>query len=95
MCALKIETKKQANVAKLKSHLSAYIRHVKQGNEVIVLDRQTPVAMLIPYKPHAPFKLNITKATLPFCGLSRWSGKPIEGTKTNSLALLLKDRTKR
>lgn len=37
-----------ANVSTLKTHLGRYLKHVKSGHEVTVLDRQVPVAKLIP-----------------------------------------------
>lgn len=38
-----------ANVSTLKTHLGKYLRKVKQGAEVIVLDRQLPVAKLVEF----------------------------------------------
>ena len=36
-------------VARLKAGLSSYLRKVKRGGEVVVYDRETPVARIIPY----------------------------------------------
>ena len=36
------------NIATLKAKLSFYLGRVKQGNEVLVMDRNTPVARLVP-----------------------------------------------
>ena len=36
------------NIAELKAQLSAHIRRVKAGEEVLVCDRNTPVARIIP-----------------------------------------------
>jgi prevent-host-death family protein len=41
---------KQARIAELKAHLSAYIAEVRNGETVIVCDRSRPVARLIPYE---------------------------------------------
>lgn len=41
---------KTANIAELKNHLSAYIAEVKRGEEIIVKDRNRPVARLIPFQ---------------------------------------------
>jgi prevent-host-death family protein len=35
-----------AKISELKAHLSAHIRHVKRGQDVLILDRNTPVARL-------------------------------------------------
>jgi prevent-host-death family protein len=39
-----------ANVAILKNNLSRYLRDVRNGGEVVVMDRETPVARLVPYR---------------------------------------------
>lgn len=40
----------KVGVAKLKAELSGYLRRVKRGQEVVVYDRDTPVARIIPYE---------------------------------------------
>ena len=37
-----------AKISELKARLSAHIEYVKQGEEVLILDRNTPVARLVP-----------------------------------------------
>ena len=37
-----------ANIATLKAKLSFYLGQVKRGHEVVVLDRNTPVAKVVP-----------------------------------------------
>jgi prevent-host-death family protein len=39
---------KQAKIANLKNNLSRYLDHVRRGGSVIVLDRDRPVARLVP-----------------------------------------------
>lgn len=39
----------RTGVAQLKAKLSAYLRRVQRGEEVVVMDRETPVARLVPY----------------------------------------------
>ncbi len=36
-------------IADLKSRLSHYLRGVRRGGQVVVLDRDTPVARIVPY----------------------------------------------
>jgi prevent-host-death family protein len=36
------------NIAELKAHLSAHIQHVREGEEVLVCERNRPVARIIP-----------------------------------------------
>ena len=44
--------KKRVRISELKAHLSEYLRHVRRGHTVEVLDRDTPVARLVPYEEH-------------------------------------------
>lgn len=39
---------KSVNVAELKSRLSAYLNEVRTGEEILVRDRQTPIARILP-----------------------------------------------
>ena len=39
---------KKVTVAKLKNNLSRYLEHVRRGGRVLVFNRQTPVAELVP-----------------------------------------------
>lgn len=42
---------KQVKIADLKNNLSRYLMHVRQGSEVTVLDRDTPIARIVPFSP--------------------------------------------
>jgi prevent-host-death family protein len=39
----------RVGVAELKARLSEYLRRVRRGHAVLVVDRETPVARLVPY----------------------------------------------
>jgi prevent-host-death family protein len=41
------------NIGTLKNQLSAYLKFVRNGEEVIVRDRNVPVARILPYAPAA------------------------------------------
>ena len=41
-----------AAVRELKTHLSAYLRRVKEGEQVIVTDHGEPCAVIQPFPPH-------------------------------------------
>jgi prevent-host-death family protein len=41
-------TMRQVRIAQLKSHLSEYLRAVRRGETISVLDRETPVARIVP-----------------------------------------------
>ena len=40
---------KTVNIGELKNQLSAYLQYVRGGEEVIVRDRNIPVARIVPY----------------------------------------------
>ena len=39
---------KTAGVAELKARLTSYLKQVKSGNEIVITDRGSPVAKLVP-----------------------------------------------
>lgn len=39
---------KSVNIAELKNHLSLYLKEVKAGEEILVRDRDRPVARIVP-----------------------------------------------
>lgn len=41
---------KSVNIGTLKNELSAYLRYVREGGEVIVRDRDVPVARILPFR---------------------------------------------
>ena len=43
--------KATANVAQVKARLSAYLRQVKDGSEVVITERGIPIARLVPLAP--------------------------------------------
>jgi antitoxin (DNA-binding transcriptional repressor) of toxin-antitoxin stability system len=40
---------RRVNIANLKNDLSRHLRHVRAGGDVVVLDRDTPVARIVPF----------------------------------------------
>jgi len=44
---------KQVGIAELKAHLSEYLRAVRNGQTIAVLDRETPIAQIIPISERA------------------------------------------
>lgn len=45
---------KKAKIADLKNNLSRYLEHVRGGGAVLVLDRDQPVAQILPLKETGP-----------------------------------------
>ena len=80
----------KVGVADLKANLSRYLRRVRSGHTLTVLDRDTPVAQLVPYDSDTPLEVRFA---LRKPGTLRLPPPP--AAQTDSLALLLKDRASR
>jgi prevent-host-death family protein len=76
-------------IADLKARLSEHLRSVRNGGTVTVLDRDTPVARIVPIA--AP-TLDIRKAKRRLRDLKL---PPKRSKRTDSTALLLEDRRRR
>ena len=80
----------KVRIADLKAHLSEHLRKVRNGRTLTVLDRDTPIAQIIPYDAEAP--LEIRRATRKPYDV-RLPPSPLSAT--DSLSVLLKDRASR
>jgi len=60
---MKNETKDSVKIADFKAHLSQYLRSVRDGHPLTILDRHVPVAQVVPYSGKAG-KLVVRKAIL-------------------------------
>ena len=81
-------TMKTVGIAVLKARLSEYLRAVRRGGSVTVMDRDVPIARIVPYDE----ALEVTPARRAVRDL-RLPAKP--SRKTDSLAVLLEDRRRR
>jgi antitoxin (DNA-binding transcriptional repressor) of toxin-antitoxin stability system len=81
---------RKVGIADLKAHLSEHLRKVRGGRTLTILDRDTPVAQIVPYGLEAP--LEVRRATRRPSQLRPPSRPPIP---TDSLSLLLQDRAAR
>jgi len=76
--------------ADLKARLSQHLRRVRGGCMITIVDRDTPVAQIVPYEATAPLEVR------------RAARKPAEphlppplASLTDSVAVLLEDRASR
>jgi prevent-host-death family protein len=76
-------------IADLKARLSEHLRSVRNGATLTVLDRDTPVARIVPYAAQ-PLEMRKAKRHVRDLKLPR---KPAK--RTDSVALLLEDRRRR
>lgn len=51
-------------IAELKARLSAYLRHMRAGESITVLDRDTPIARLVPVGTAAPLAVRPSRGRL-------------------------------
>jgi len=80
---------KTVGIADLKAHLSEHLRAVRKGRTLTVLDRDSPVARLVPVEAGP---LEVRKATRRAADLPKQ--RPATST-TDSLSVLLEDRARR
>jgi prevent-host-death family protein len=62
------------NIGTLKNQLSAYLKYVRNGEEVVVRDRNTPVARILPFQPEPG--LDPEEARLVAAGVIRLPRNP-------------------
>ena len=61
-------TMKQVRIAELKARLSEYLRAVRGGETISVLDRDTPVAQIIPVRDRSALRIRKPAAGTPSPG---------------------------
>jgi prevent-host-death family protein len=80
---------KSVGIADLKARLSEHLRSVKKGRPITVMDRDTPVARIVPVQEEA---LEVRRATRRPSDVKL---PPRPARATDSLSLLLQDRSRR
>ncbi len=81
---------KEVRIAELKAHLSEYLRLAQRGEHLIVLDRDTPIAAIVPTRPRT--RLQVRK---PAHGAPPLNQVPLPGPlklKVDIVDLLLEER---
>lgn len=81
---------KQVRIAELKARLSEYLRAVRAGESIAVLDRDTPIAQLIPVRE--PRALRIRKPAAAALPLQRIKVPKRARLNVDVVALLLEER---
>ena len=81
---------KRVRIAELKARLSEYLRAVRGGETIAVLDRDTPIAEIVPLRE--PMTLRVRK---PAPGTPPPNRVPLPkpaGLRVDAVALLLEER---
>ena len=76
-------------IAELKARLSEHLRSVRNGGTLTVLDRDTPIARIVPY---AAQPLDVRKASRRLRDMKL---PPKPKKRTDSVAILVDDRRRR
>ncbi len=84
---------KQTNVSGLKARLSEYLAAVRNGETVVVHDRRTPIARLIPVG-ESPDDLGIAEPSRPIADLAKIK-PPRLRRRVDVVRLLREDRDQR
>ncbi|MSP58735.1 MAG: type II toxin-antitoxin system prevent-host-death family antitoxin [Myxococcales bacterium] len=82
--------------SELKAHLGKYLRAVRAGREIVVTDRDVPIARMIPYRAEVAQGLQIVEprdAAAP--PLGKLTVRAVRVPGVDSTALLREDRTRR
>ena len=85
---------KTVRIAELKAHLSAYLQIVRRGIAVRVMDRDTPIADIVPL-PQAPLPPLPSRPAKGSLADFVWPPPPKMDPTFDSLADLLEDRKDR
>lgn len=84
-------TMKSVGIAELKAHLSRYLKGVRKGHSVVVLDRNEPIARVVPYARGS----GAIKVRAPLRGLHDVELPPPMKLPPDSLAALVRERRDR
>lgn len=82
---------KRVGVAELKARLSEYLRRVRRGHEITVVDRDAPIARLVPYEAE-PISLVIRHPLPNAPKLTQIPLPPPTDLDVDVVALLLEER---
>jgi prevent-host-death family protein len=84
---------RRVGIATLKAHLSEYLRDVRRGRTVTVVDRDTPIAQLVPY--NEAVRLTVRRRPAHSPPLHEVPLPPPLPVEVDVVALLLEERRDR
>lgn len=83
-------TVRPVGVAELKAKLSEYLRAVRKGHDLTIMDRDQPIARVIPYEAAGP--LVVREPLTRYRTLGDIPLPPPANLSIDAVALLLEDR---
>ncbi len=94
-----LDVKRRTSSSRLKAKLGQYMRAVRAGEEIVVTDRDQPVARLVPYRERVEEAREVLEVSLPrdpgAPPLSRVEVHPIRYRGRSTTDLLEEDRKRR
>lgn len=72
--------KSKVGIAELKAHLSEYVRAAQKGKEIIIKDRDAPIAKMVPIRDRK-WPPRIIPASRPVKGIDEMPGVTVPGLK--------------
>jgi prevent-host-death family protein len=81
---------KTVGVAELKARLSEYHRSVRKGHDVTVMDRDQPIARIVPYETHSG--LTVREPLVAYRTLGDIALPTPAALRVDAVELLLADR---
>jgi len=83
--------KSTVRIAELKARLSEHLRAVRRGRTVTVLDRETPIARIVPY-PEPRRRLAVSNPSMPWSEARRLPPMQPLPSAVDALSALLEER---
>jgi prevent-host-death family protein len=92
-----MDMKQRTSASRLKARLGQYLRSVRAGGEVVVTDRDQPVARIVPWRePLEPVDpLPVASPRDPGSPFSELAVRPIRYRGRSTTRLLAEDRKRR
>ena len=84
---------KTVKIAELKAHLSQYLREVRGGQEIVINDRNQPIAKVVPFEPERKPILRMSNPANPR-GIGKLKFKRLLKPGLDPLQFLMADRRK-
>jgi len=58
---------KTITISAFKAHISAELRKVRKGGRIVISDRETPIAVVVPFRTEHPMTISVRAPnTVPF-----------------------------
>ncbi|MBI5300062.1 MAG: type II toxin-antitoxin system prevent-host-death family antitoxin [Deltaproteobacteria bacterium] len=84
----------KVKVGELRNHLSKYLKKVRQGMEVIIKDRNTPIGRIVPLKKGEEEAFDLIPPKKGYETLKTFSGMDVVSS-TDPVEILLEERSRR